>query len=94
MTLFYQMYISYGTASLGQREFKPLQSSVNPWNPLESFQIMPKTQFAINYLSKIKILFLVLLMLGIFFRFVNLDKKIYLRDEVLTSLQISGYTQK
>jgi len=50
------MYIIYGTASLCQREFKPLQSSVNPWNPLESFQIMPKTQFAINYLSKIKIL--------------------------------------
>jgi uncharacterized membrane protein len=88
------MYIIYGTASICQREFKPLQSSVNPWNPLESFQIMPKTQFAINYLSKIKILFLVLLMLGIFFRFVNLDKKIYWRDEALTSLQISGYTQK
>ena len=88
------MYIIYGTASLCQREFKPLQSSVNPWNPLESFQIMPKTQFAINYLSKIKILFLVLLMLGIFFRFVNIDKKNYWRDEALTSLQISGYTQK
>jgi uncharacterized membrane protein len=55
---------------------------------------MPKTQFAINYFSKTKILFLVLLMLGIFFRFVNLDKKIYWRDEALTSLQISGYTQK
>ena len=55
---------------------------------------MPKTQFAINSLSKIKILFLVLLLLGIFFRFVNLDKKIYWRDEALTSLQISGYTQK
>lgn len=55
---------------------------------------MPKTQFAINYLSKIKILFLVLLLLGIFFRFVNIDRKIYWRDEALTSLQISGYTQK
>ena len=88
------MYIIYGTASLCQREFKPLQSSVNPWNPLESFQIMSKTQFAISYLSKIKILFLVLLMLGIFFRFVNIDKKNYWRDEALTSLQMSGYTQK
>ena len=55
---------------------------------------MPKTQFAINSLSKIKFFFLVLLLLGIFFRFVNLDKKIYWRDEALTSLQISGYTQK
>ena len=55
---------------------------------------MPKTQFAINYLSKIKILFLVLLMLGIFFRFVNLDKRIYWHDEAITSLQISGHTQK
>ncbi len=34
---------------------------------------------------------LVLLILGIFFRFVNLDKKVYWHDEVYTSLRISGY---
>ncbi|MEQ9236747.1 glycosyltransferase family 39 protein [Coleofasciculus sp. E2-BRE-01] len=32
------------------------------------------------------------LILGIFFRFVNIDRKIYEFDEVYTSLRISGYT--
>jgi uncharacterized membrane protein len=36
----------------------------------------------------------VLLALGLFFRFVNLDKKIYLLDEMLTSFRISGYSAK
>jgi uncharacterized membrane protein len=35
---------------------------------------------------------IILLILGIFFRFVNLDQKIYWRDEALTSLQVPGYT--
>jgi len=38
-------------------------------------------------------LIIVLLVLGIFFRFVNLDRKIYWMDEVYTSLRISGYTE-
>lgn len=33
-----------------------------------------------------------LLVLGVFFRFVNLDKKVYWGDEVYTSLRIAGYT--
>ncbi|NEO87156.1 MAG: hypothetical protein F6J87_23290 [Spirulina sp. SIO3F2] len=33
-----------------------------------------------------------LLVLGIFFRFLNLDRKIYWHDEVVTSLRIAGYT--
>jgi len=37
-------------------------------------------------------LIIILLVLGIFFRLANLDRKIYWRDEALTSLQISGYT--
>ncbi len=36
----------------------------------------------------------VLLVLGIFFRFVNLDRKVYWHDETYTSLRISGYTEK
>ncbi|NEP09709.1 MAG: hypothetical protein F6K14_05685 [Symploca sp. SIO2C1] len=35
---------------------------------------------------------LTLLVLGIFFRFVNIDKKVYWHDEVYTSIRISGYT--
>ncbi len=41
-----------------------------------------------------KILFLlitVILLLGIFFRFANLDSKVYWGDETVTSLRISGY---
>jgi uncharacterized membrane protein len=41
----------------------------------------------------LKFLLITLLVLGVFFRFINIDKKIYWRDEALTSLQISGYTQ-
>lgn len=39
----------------------------------------------------IQLLAIVLLVIGIFFRFVNLDRKIYWVDEVYTSLRISGY---
>ncbi|WP_013322726.1 glycosyltransferase family 39 protein [Gloeothece verrucosa] len=37
-------------------------------------------------------LILIILTLGIFFRFVNLDKKVYWHDEVYTKLHIAGYT--
>ena len=33
-----------------------------------------------------------MLVLGVFFRFVNLDRKLYWHDEAYTSLRISGYT--
>ncbi|NEQ49083.1 MAG: hypothetical protein F6K11_02975 [Leptolyngbya sp. SIO3F4] len=35
-----------------------------------------------------------LLVLGIFFRFANLDQKLYWRDEAFTSLRIFGYTKQ
>jgi uncharacterized membrane protein len=35
----------------------------------------------------------ILLVLGIVFRFVNLDRKVYWNDEVLTSLRVFGYTK-
>ncbi|WP_249068074.1 glycosyltransferase family 39 protein [Argonema antarcticum] len=37
-------------------------------------------------------LIIAILVLGIFFRFVNLDKKVYWGDEVYTSFRIAGYT--
>ncbi|NER51394.1 MAG: hypothetical protein F6J92_32960 [Symploca sp. SIO1A3] len=37
------------------------------------------------------LLFTILLVLGIFFRFVNLEQKIYWHDEVVTSFRIAGY---
>lgn len=40
----------------------------------------------------VKVLGIVLLVLGIFFRFIDLDRKVYWGDEVYTSLRISGYT--
>ncbi|RCJ39723.1 hypothetical protein A6770_11600 [Nostoc minutum NIES-26] len=35
----------------------------------------------------------VILLVGIFFRFVNLERKVYWHDEAYTSLRISGYTK-
>jgi uncharacterized membrane protein len=40
-----------------------------------------------------RFLIILLLILGILFRFVNIDHKIYWTDEVYTSLRISGYTE-
>lgn len=41
----------------------------------------------------LRFLIIILLVIGIFFRFVNIDKKIYWGNEVLSSLRISGYMQ-
>lgn len=41
-----------------------------------------------------RFMIILLLILGILFRFVNIDHKIYWIDEVYTSLRISGYTEK
>lgn len=42
----------------------------------------------------LRILIISVLILGVFFRFANLDGKIYWHDETLTSLRISGYHSK
>ena len=34
----------------------------------------------------------IFLVVGVFFRFANLDAKVYWHDETYTSLRISGYT--
>lgn len=36
----------------------------------------------------------ILLVMGVFFRFANLDKKLYWNDEIATSIRISGYSFK
>jgi uncharacterized membrane protein len=41
-----------------------------------------------------RFLIVILLMLGVFFRFANLDLKVYWHDEVYTSFRIAGYTRK
>jgi uncharacterized membrane protein len=41
----------------------------------------------------LRFLIVVLLVLGLFFRFVNLDRKPYWGDETFTSLRIAGYTE-
>lgn len=40
----------------------------------------------------LRLFIIVLLAIGIFFRFANIDRKIYWHDEAFTSLRISGYT--
>lgn len=39
-----------------------------------------------------RFLIIILLAIGIFFRFTNLDKKIYWYDETITSMRVSGYS--
>ncbi len=41
--------------------------------------------------SSFHFLIVILLIIGVFFRFINLDAKVYWRDETSTSLAISGY---
>jgi uncharacterized membrane protein len=43
--------------------------------------------------SGLRFLIIIILVTGVFFRFVNLDKKLYWGDEVFSSLRISGYMQ-
>lgn len=45
-------------------------------------------------LTWLRILILIILITGIFFRFYNIDKKVYWNDESLTSLLIFGYSEK
>lgn len=48
-----------------------------------------------NVNNKIWVLIIIsILFLGIFFRFYNLEKKVYWVDEVATSIRISGYTKQ
>ena len=47
-----------------------------------------------NNLKWLKILILLILAIGIFLRFVNLEEKVYWKDEVFTSLRVSGYTEQ
>lgn len=47
-----------------------------------------------RWLSPARFLAIILLGLGIFFRFVDLDQKVYSFDEAYTSLRISGYTER
>src|SRR5919199_1872642 len=46
-----------------------------------------------RYIPWSRYLIVVLLVLGIFFRFYNLDRKNYWNDEVYTALRVSGYTK-
>ena len=43
--------------------------------------------------KSLRFLIVVVLVLGIFFRFANLGQKVYWIDETYTSLRISGYTE-
>ncbi len=45
------------------------------------------------YFTWLKIFIAIILVLGICFRFINIDRKVYWYDETITSLRISGYTR-
>lgn len=54
---------------------------------------LSKTQAWKSHQTWARTIIFVLLVLGVFFRFVNLDHKVYWYDETITSLRISGYRQ-
>lgn len=45
-------------------------------------------------LHGLRLLIVIILALGIFFRLVNLDRKVYWQDETATSLRIAGHTKE
>ncbi|MBE9128426.1 MULTISPECIES: glycosyltransferase family 39 protein [unclassified Coleofasciculus] len=45
-----------------------------------------------SYLKSLRYSIIILLILGVFFRFVNLDRKTYWHDEIFTSFWLAGYT--
>lgn len=53
---------------------------------------MRKNLFKNNHFTWLRILLVTLLVLGVFFRLVNLDRKVYWYDEGLTCLRVGGYT--
>lgn len=59
------------------------------YSELQRPPLKPISTTPLNWL---RLLIVVILVLGVFFRFVNLDRKVYWGDEAYTSLRISGYT--
>ncbi|HEY9729050.1 MAG TPA: glycosyltransferase family 39 protein [Chroococcales cyanobacterium] len=56
----------------------------------------PDLRKAFNWLlppNWLRVMIVSLLILGLFFRFVNLDRKVYWVDELYTSFRVSGYTE-
>ena len=61
---------------------------------MKSPQNSDQVNFHIPPLDKwLRFLIIVVLVVGIFFRFANLDRKFYWIDETYTSLRVSGYTE-
>ena len=56
-----------------------------------AMQQVPKTD-KLNERSKFHFLVATLIVLGLFFRFINLDHKVFWDDETFTALRFSGYT--
>lgn len=55
---------------------------------------LPQTlKIDLKTITWFKALIIILLILGIFFRFVNLDRKVYWHDEAYTSMRAAGYTR-
>ncbi|HEY9651173.1 MAG TPA: glycosyltransferase family 39 protein, partial [Coleofasciculaceae cyanobacterium] len=63
-----------------------------PLGSLMSWQDKPIKNYVLSF-KRIHFLLLIILAIGILFRFANIDKKVYWYDEVFTSLRISGYTE-
>ncbi len=56
-------------------------------------QLLPELFSKRSRHQRFKLLVIIILIIGIFFRFVNLDRQVYWQDEAATSLRISGYSK-
>lgn len=50
-------------------------------------------QIRFRHLASVQLLVILVLVIGIWFRFVNIDRKVYWSDETLTSLRVFGHTR-
>jgi len=70
---------------VARRRFKQIATTSPLGRPKALNGILPPTW--------LRFIVITLLILGLFFRFVNLDKKVYWIDELYTSFRVSGHTE-
>ncbi|NEP05518.1 MULTISPECIES: hypothetical protein [Okeania] len=47
-----------------------------------------------SYFHWLRVLIIIILILGVYFGFINIDRKVYWHDEIITSVRIAGYTKE
>lgn len=75
-----------------EQENNLYETNIQPVSTTDSSEAQHKVSWKLSP-KWLRILIIAVLVIGIFFRFANLDRKFYWIDETYTSLRISGYTE-